>query len=95
MLDGTDFSLPYITLQKDLSLPHNIVQISPAITPHARSFVHHILAYLCPNTLQPSDVGMSRPCHQINESLRSCYVGVLIGAWAVGGDVSYHMLVHR
>ena len=72
-----------------LSLVDICMQISPEITPHASSFVHHMLLYLCPTQLGLTEehVGLSGPCHTLS-SVRGCLAGLLIGGWAVGGDVS-------
>ena len=75
---------------KTLSHFSLIMQISPEITPHASSFVHHMLLYLCPTQLNLTEehVGLSVPCHTLPDIVRGCLVGLLIGGWAVGGDVS-------
>ena len=68
------------------------------ITPHAREFVHHILVYLCPvNTpLSPAEVGMSRSCSNSTSNINNCLgEGILIGGWAVGGDVSPKLFQHN
>ena len=67
--------------------PHG-TQVSPTITPNMRDYVHHMLVYLCPAPLDPADVGESTPCHNISDALSNCFSGLLIGAWAVGGEVS-------
>ena len=65
------------------------VQISPVITPHARSFVHHILVYLCSEQLTAEEVGLSEPCSDIVGNANQCRGGgTLVGAWAVGGEVA-------
>ena len=47
-----------------------------------------MLVYLCPAPLDPADVGESAPCHNISDALGNCFSGLLIGGWAVGGEVS-------
>ena len=73
-----------------LSLVDICMQISPEITPHASSFVHHMLVYLCPTQLGLTEehVGLSGHCQTLPDIVRGCLVGLLIGGWAVGGDVS-------
>ena len=46
-----------------------------------------MLIYLCDelNTTAPDG-----PCHDVDESLNNCFSGLLIGAWAVGGEVSIY-----
>ncbi len=65
------------------------IQISPVIAPHVREYVHHMLVYLC--TLPLSSVGQAGSCFSFNEvtyDLLSCTLnGLLIAAWAVGGEV--------
>ena len=65
------------------------MQTSPQITPHTRSFVHHMLIYICSYALDPSLVGVGGPCNEVHENITECLRGgYLIGAWAVGGEVS-------
>ena len=64
------------------------IQTSPLITPHTRSFVHHMLIYFCPYALDPSLVGVGGPCSEVHQNITGCLNGLLIGAWAVGGEVS-------
>ena len=73
-----------------LSLVDICMQISPEITPHASSFVHHMLVYLCPTQLGLTEehVGLSGHCHTLPRNVGGCLAGLLIGGWAVGGDVS-------
>ena len=46
-----------------------------------------MLIYLCDelNTTAPDG-----SCHDVDESLGNCLSGLLIGAWAVGGEVSVY-----
>ena len=46
-----------------------------------------MLVYLC-NELNTTDP--DGPCHTVSESLSNCLLGVLIGAWTVGGEVSVY-----
>ena len=46
-----------------------------------------MLVYLC-NELNTTDP--DGPCHTVSESLSNCLSGILIGAWAVGGEVSVY-----
>ena len=64
------------------------LQTSPRITPHARSFVHHMLIYFCPYALDASLVGVGGPCSEVHPNITGCLLGLSIGAWAVGGEVS-------
>lgn len=57
------------------------------ITPHPTTFVHHMLVYLCDRPLDSLDVGVSGPCNNIDEDVGACRGGLLVGAWAVGGEV--------
>ena len=77
----------YIQIQKKC-VGLLFMQTSPLITPHARSFVHHMLIYFCPYALDPSLVGVGGPCNQVHQNISGCQAGLLIGAWAVGGEVS-------
>lgn len=64
------------------------------MTPHAHPFVHHILAYLCSSPLPMESVGVSAPCRMLGVSVSECRdLGALVGAWAVGGEVSEQMSV--
>ena len=64
------------------------IQISPVITPHTRSFIHHMVIYLCPHPLDASLVGVGGPCFDVHQNITGCLGGLLVGAWAVGGEVS-------
>ena len=46
-----------------------------------------MVIYLCNelNTTAPDG-----PCHDVDDSFFNCFSGLLIGAWAVGGEVSIY-----
>lgn len=46
-----------------------------------------MLVYLCTDPLNPANVGESGPCHTVSDAVSDCRGGLLIGAWAVGGEV--------
>ena len=77
-----------------------ILQFAPSITPHARSFVHHIIVTQCPQVLRDDQVGLSMPCDDFPDDVRVCQTGIGYGGWAVGGEVGinlillHHMTVH-
>ena len=65
-----------------------VLQVSPLVDEGNEAHVHHMLIYLCDelNTTEPDG-----PCDDVSESLRNCLSGILIGGWAVGGEVgSYY-----
>ena len=65
-----------------------VLQVSPLVDEGNEAHVHHMLVYLC-NELNTTDP--DGPCHTVSESLSNCLSGLLIGAWAVGGEVgSYY-----
>ena len=50
--------------------------------------MHHLVVYVC-DGLDGLDLEAEQgPCNSINSTIRSCLTGLLIGAWAVGGEVS-------
>lgn len=65
-------------------------KFSAVITPHASSFVHHMIVYLCTAPLTEDEVGVSEPCNDISDEsgVSICRRASLFGAWAVGGEVS-------
>lgn len=64
------------------------LQFSPILTDHPRTYVHHVLTYLCSSPLEDDEVGLSVPCDQLPARVNQCRGQLLVGAWAVGGDVS-------
>lgn len=52
-------------------------------------FVHHILIYLCSEPLSNENVDVSMRCNDLVREVNVCRNtrGLLIGAWAVGGEV--------
>ena len=70
---------------------YTCIQFSPVITPHARSFVHHVIIYQCTSPIRESIVGESVPCDQSSEDIANCRArgGFLVAVWAVGGEVSF------
>ena len=62
-------------------------KISPVITHHARDFVHHILIYVCTTPLNESSLSESGPCDTQPSDVQNCRRGLIIGGWAVGGEV--------
>ena len=62
------------------------LQYGPALSPHARAFVHHIIVYSCPTPLPEEAIGLSMPCDDFSAA-ESCRSGGSIGGWAVGGEV--------
>lgn len=61
------------------------------ISSHVRSYVHHLLIYLCITPLADADVGVSVSCGDINDdqfpTVAECQASTVIGGWAVGGEV--------
>ena len=62
-------------------------KISPVITHHVRDFVHHILIYVCTTPLNESSLSESGPCDTQPSDIQNCQSGLIIGGWAVGGEV--------
>ena len=61
-----------------------------------RAYVHHMLVYLCITPLDSSNVGESGSCDGdagVSSAVRRCLSGLLIAAWAVGGEVFVHNLL--
>ena len=46
-----------------------------------------MLVYLCRDPLSAGDVGASDSCRAVDDDVSVCLRGLLIGAWAVGGEV--------
>ena len=70
------------------SISSHLLQYSPLIVDDNSAYVHHMLVYICA-TLNETEVNDSAPCFGgVGESLNECRSGELIGAWAVGGEVS-------
>ncbi len=63
------------------------MQFSPELTTHERPYVHHALVYLCAAPLTAGEVGVSMPCGMLPENASECRAGLLVGAWAIGGEV--------
>ena len=64
------------------------MQYSPRITPTNTAFVHHIIVYLCGALVNVTE-GQSSPCvGAAGVSLDECRLGVVLGGWAIGGEVS-------
>ena len=64
------------------------MQFGPVIPSSSVRYVHHILVYLCSN-LDHTHVGASSECDNANIDIGLCRRGgILIAAWAVGGEVS-------
>ena len=56
--------------------------------------MHHLLVYGCAQDLSASKVDTRSPCdinvNEASNATRACLGGTIIGAWAVGGEVSTH-----
>ena len=61
-------------------------QFSPIISPGNAPYVHHLLVYVC-DSLDGVDLSNQGPCDSGDRRIRLCLNELLIGAWAVGGDV--------
>ena len=61
--------------------------MSPLVDEGNEAHVHHMLIYLCDelNTTAPDGL-----CHDVDESLSNCFSGLLIAAWAIGGEVGFY-----
>ena len=65
--------------------------MSPYITAGNKAIVHHTVVSLC-DGLEGHDLGESGSnCEHISHRVKRCLTSI-IGAWAVGGAVSYLML---
>ena len=50
--------------------------------------MHHLLIYVC-DGLDGLDLTTEQgACHTLDQRIRRCVGGILIGAWAVGGEVN-------
>ena len=50
--------------------------------------MHHLLIYVC-DGLDGLDLTAEQgACHTLDQRIRRCVGGILIGAWAVGGEVN-------
>ena len=64
------------------------IQFTPSISSGNEVHVHHLLIYVC-DGLDGLDLQAEQgPCNSINSTIQSCLGGLLIGGWAVGGEVS-------
>lgn len=50
--------------------------------------MHHVIVYLCRDVLSEADVGLSQECDKLPASNRDCQLEIVLGGWAVGGEVS-------
>ena len=64
------------------------------ISPHTRSYVHHVLIYICTMPLADEDVDVSVSCFDVDQfpTVGICQQSTIIGGWAVGGEVGTIML---
>ena len=63
------------------------LQFSPDISLESAPYVHHILIYLC-DVLDHTNAGASSECDNAHINIGICRgTGVIIAAWAVGGNV--------
>lgn len=73
-------------------------QYTTVITPGAESFVHHMLIYLCPFNNKEGEeeeevnagnceAENEEETTQIHRETEKCRHGILIAAWAIGGEV--------
>ena len=68
------------------------IKYSTLVTPGAEDLVHHMLIYLCPMESDGVDThGVNGECETkgtaIFDETEKCRGGVLIAAWAIGGEV--------
>ena len=56
------------------------------ISQGSEPYVHHLLVYLC-DGLDGVNLSNEGPCDSADRRIRQCLSELLIGAWAVGGDV--------
>ena len=75
-----------------MTLYLSITQIAAQITEGNTAYVHHMLMYLC-SELNHTLVGQSAECDSAHVEIQECKGGHLIGAWAVGGNVSQCLYV--
>uniref|UniRef100_S4RNU3 Monooxygenase, DBH-like 1, like n=1 Tax=Petromyzon marinus TaxID=7757 RepID=S4RNU3_PETMA len=73
------FSLP------NLSKKHHLVEVEPIIDPGSEALVHHMVVYMCPDTVNASHVGVTHQCYlaQLPDSFSTCTS--VLAAWAIGG----------
>ena len=64
-------------------------QFSPIITPGNEPYLHHVLVYIC-DGLDGVDITVEGPCSSADQRIQRCLSELLVGAWAVGGEVSAH-----
>ena len=57
------------------------------ITPGNEKYVHHLLVYLC-DGLDGVELDEGGPCATVDPRIQQCLTRTLIGAWAVGGEVT-------
>ena len=63
------------------------MQFAPIISPGSEPYVHHLLIYVC-DGLDGLDLTTEQgACDTLDQRIRSCVGGLLVGAWAVGGEV--------
>ena len=64
------------------------MQFAPVISPGSEPHVHHLLIYVC-DGLDGLDLTTEQgACHTLNSRIQRCVGGILIGGWAVGGEVN-------
>ncbi|CAM9650831.1 unnamed protein product [Lampetra planeri] len=73
------FSLP------NLSKKHHLVEVEPIIDPGSEALVHHMVVYVCPDTVNASHVGVTQQCYVAQEANSFSTCTSVLAAWAIGG----------
>ena len=69
------------------------LQFSPVVTEGNEAHVHHLLVYVC-DSINDTHLGNGGVCEDgVPEAVAACRNGVIIAAWAVGGEVSSQSLL--
>uniref|UniRef100_A0A9J8DIX8 Monooxygenase, DBH-like 1 n=2 Tax=Cyprinus carpio TaxID=7962 RepID=A0A9J8DIX8_CYPCA len=78
----------------ELKKKHHIIRIEPMIQKGHENLVHHILLYQCDSNLNKSEIDRGHECYHPNmpDSFFTCET--VLFAWAIGGEVLFHVHVH-
>ncbi|XP_078722728.1 DBH-like monooxygenase protein 1 homolog [Lampetra fluviatilis] len=82
---ATYYSCKLFQLPK-LDKKHHLIKVKPVIQAGNERYVHHLLVYVCLNTLNVSYVGSQAECYKFNSTHPFATCKTVMAAWAVGGE---------
>nr|XP_032817823.1 DBH-like monooxygenase protein 1 [Petromyzon marinus] len=82
---ATYYSCKLFQLPK-LDKKHHLIKVKPVIQAGNERYVHHLLVYVCLNTLNVSYVGSQAECYKYSSTHPFATCKTVMAAWAVGGE---------